>query len=318
MDSLRAEGACRAPGLRILLLVVAVVVAGGLALAVGLPGAGARGYSAYQDPQKPVLSFLLSDERNVRRLQKEFGLSDEKVEEILAVVHEERGTLAEEYEESDRIVEANEGVPAIRVKKKISASDFDEKVKWAVANTKSEVEDLLPKGRADDLGPWVDERWQAETEEFGAASETAYQTSSTGYSCRVWASYYGRKSWNWVALPHWRVAYSGGKRVRITDLQKGTSAGAPVEDTGPWNTRDNYWRSSENRSMWKDLPRCVPEAQAAFFDNYNGGKDQFGREVANPAAIDITPAVARRMEVWEKIQFRGLIEVRVRFLWVQS
>ena len=67
--------------------------------------------------------------------------------------------------------------------------------------------------------------------------------------------------------------------------------------------------------MWNDLPRCEPEAQAAYFDNYNRGKDQFGREVLNPAAIDITPAVARRMDVWRKIQRRGLIKVHVRYLW---
>jgi hypothetical protein len=67
--------------------------------------------------------------------------------------------------------------------------------------------------------------------------------------------------------------------------------------------------------MWQNLPRCVPEAQAAFFENYNRGEDQFGREVVNPAAIDITPAVARRLDVWRKIQRRGLIKVRIHLLW---
>jgi hypothetical protein len=69
--------------------------------------------------------------------------------------------------------------------------------------------------------------------------------------------------------------------------------------------------------MWRDLPRCVPEAQAAYFRNYNRGKDQFGREVLNPAAIDITPTVARHMGVWKKIHHRGLIKVRVTYLWVR-
>ena len=305
----------RIVGLRVVLLAVAVAVGVGLALAFGLPGAGAKGYSAYDDGQKPVLSYLLSDGRNVEELKKEFGLSDEKVKEILAIVRGERGALAREYEESDRIVEANKGATRSKIKSKISASDFDEKVEQEVAKTKSEVEKRLPKGRADDLDSWVDQQWQAETAEYRAASKTTYRASSKGYSCRVWASYYGKKSWNWVALPHKKVRFSGGKRVRITDLQRKTSAGAPVKDTGPWNIRDNYWQASKQRSMWKDLPRCVPEAQAAFFDNYNKGEDQFGREVANPAAVDITPAVARRMGVWKKIHFRGLIKVRITFLW---
>jgi hypothetical protein len=47
--------------------------------------------------------------------------------------------------------------------------------------------------------------------------------------------------------------------------------------------------------MWRSLPRCKPEAESAYFDNYNHGEDQFGREVRNPAGIDLTPRVARRL-----------------------
>jgi hypothetical protein len=315
VDSLRARWPRRIVGLRIVLLVVAVAVCGGLALAFYLPGADS--YSAYDDPQKPALSFLLSDDRNVEEFQKEFGLSDAKVRDVLAVVHEEDGALDKEYDESDQIVEANEGASEKEIESKIAASDFDEKVKNVVAKTKSDVEKLLPKGKADDLGPWVDEQWQAESAEYTAASEDTYQAASTGYSCRVWLSYYRGNTRYEVALPHRKVKFSGGRKVRITDVRMGTrtSARAPVKETGPWNTRDNYWRAPRDRSMWKDLPRCVPEAQAAFFDNYNRGKDQFGREVGNPAGIDITPAVARRMDVWRKIQRRGLIRVRVQYLW---
>lgn len=315
MDPLRVPLPRRIVGLRMVLLVVAVAVGGGLALAFGLPGAGAKGYSAYEDPQKPVLSFLLSEDRNVEEFQKEFGLSDERVQEILAVVRDEGNAISREYEESDQVVEANKGASDTKIKSKISASDFDEKVKQAVARTKSEVERLMPKGRAGDLGPWVNEQWQVESTENTATSGVTFRASSRGYSCGVWASYYGENNWYWVALPHKKVRYSGGRRVRITDVSKGTSAWAPVKDTGPWNIRDNYWRASEDRSMWQELPRCEPEAEAAFFDNYNKGEDQFGREVVNPAAIDITPDVARRMEVWKKIQRRGLIKVRVDFDW---
>jgi hypothetical protein len=317
VDSLRAGWPRRIVGLRIVLLVVAVAVGGCLALAFCLPGAGAKSYSAYDDLQKPALSFLLSDDRNVEEFQKEFDLSDEEVQEVLAVVHEEEGSLDKEYDESDQIVEANEGASETRIESKIAASDFDEKVKKAVARTKSDVEKLLPKGKAEDLGPWVDGQWRAESAEYEAASEATYRASSRGYSCRVWMSYYRGNSRYEVALPHKKVKFSGGKKVRITDFRKGTSARAPVKETGPWNIRDNYWRAPRDRSMWKDLPRCVPEAQAAFFDNYNRGKDQFGREVGNPAGIDITPAVARRMDVWRKIQRRGLIKVRVKYLWVR-
>ena len=315
MDSFRAHLPRRIIGLRVVLLVVAVAVGGGLALVFGLPGAGAKAYSAYDDPQKPVLSFLLSDGRNVEELKKEFGLSDEKVQEILAFVHKEDSALAREYTESDRVIEANKGSSEAVIESKISASDFDERTRQAIAKTKSEVERLLPQGRADDLGPWVNKQWRAQTAGYQAASETTYRASSRGYSCKVWMSFYTGLTRYEVALPHKKVKFSGGKRVKITNIKGSKRARAPVSDSGPWNVRDNYWRAGKNRSMWKDLPRCTPEAQAAFYRNYNRGEDQFGREVGNPAGIDITPAVARRMGIWKKLRSRGLIKVRVHYLW---
>ena len=65
----------------------------------------------------------------------------------------------------------------------------------------------------------------------------------------------------------------------------------PVWDVGPWNTKDDYWNPSATREMWKDLPQGKPEAQAAYQNGYNGGKDQFGRTVANPAGIDLADGV---------------------------
>ena len=304
----------RIVGLRVVLLVVAVTAGGGLALAVSLPEVGAKGYSAYSDPQKPVLSYLLSDDRNVEEFQKEFGLSDEKMQEIQAVVHKEDTAFSREYDESEQIVASNRGASEKVIKEKISHSDFDEKVKQAVGRTKSEVENLLPEGKAADLGPWVDEQWQAET---AAASEPTYRATSRGHTCRVWTSFYRGRTRYEVALPHQNVKFSGGHRVRTTPVSGGRWARAPVKETGPWNTRDNYWRASKYRSMWQNLPRCVPEAQAAFFHNYHRGKDQFGREVGNPAGMDITPAVARRMHVWKRIQRQGYIRVRVHYPWVR-
>ena len=59
----------------------------------------------------------------------------------------------------------------------------------------------------------------------------------------------------------------------------------PVWDVGPWNTTDDYWNA--DRQMWTDLPQGLPEAQAAFQDGYNGGLDEFGRVVLNPAGLDL-------------------------------
>jgi hypothetical protein len=47
--------------------------------------------------------------------------------------------------------------------------------------------------------------------------------------------------------------------------------------------------------VFGDLPTGLPEAEAAFFDGYNGGNDQFGRPVLNPAGVDLTPEAAARL-----------------------
>ena len=60
---------------------------------------------------------------------------------------------------------------------------------------------------------------------------------------------------------------------------------APVWDVGPWNTHDNYWDAS--RAEFTNLPQGEPEAQAAYQSGYNGGHDEFGRNVSNPAGIDL-------------------------------
>jgi hypothetical protein len=317
MASFRARAVRHITGLRAALVLVTVAAGGGLALVGGLAGVGAESYSAYSDPEKPVLSYILSNQQNVEEFQKEFGLSDEQVQEVLAVVQREEATLSKEYDESERLVDANEGDSSEEIKNRISDSDFEEKVKQAVAHTKSDVEDLLPDGRADDLKTWVDGQWQDETAEYSVQSESTYQVSSRGHSCGVWATYYDGYTNYEVALPHKKIKFAGGRKVRITVVGKGTRRWAPVKEVGPWNTRDNYWNARRDRDMWSDLPRCVPEAEAAFYDNYHRGKDQFGREVLNPAGFDMTLRVARRLHVAHKIQREGRIKVRIYYPWVR-
>jgi hypothetical protein len=317
MRSFRARMARHITGLRVTLLLATVVAGGGLALADGLAGVGAQSYSAYSDPEKPVLAYLLSDQRNVEEFQSEFDLSDDQVQEVLDVVQKENATLSEEYDESEQIIDSSEGASEATIEDRIDDSDFDEKVRQSVAQTKSDVEDLLPDDRADDLAPWVDEQWRQESAEYGAESEPTYQASARGSTCAVWATYYYGYTRYEVALPHKRIKFDGGHGVRITAVGKGTRTRAPVKEVGPWNVRDNYWRARRDRDMWSDLPRCLPEAEAAFYDNYNRGEDQFGREVRNPSGFDMTPAVARSLNVWKKIKSQGKIKVRIYYPWVR-
>jgi hypothetical protein len=115
----------------------------------------------------------------------------------------------------------------------------------------------------------------------------------------------------------------------VVRRDNGQSAAIPVKEVGPWNVDDNYWAgpgSPRPRRMFTDLPRGVPEAQAAR-SGYNtvpncknldgtpsgraGGADQFGRCVLNPAGIDLSVEAARQLGL-------GYLQnevVTVTFLW---
>jgi hypothetical protein len=93
---------------------------------------------------------------------------------------------------------------------------------------------------------------------------------------------------HFVALPSERALSSNGgyeKQVRLT--YGGRSIVAPVWDVGPWNSHDNYWEPSLLRTFAATLPIGTPESWAAFYQGFNGGLNQKGHVVENPAGIDL-------------------------------
>ncbi|WP_051771616.1 hypothetical protein [Saccharothrix sp. NRRL B-16314] len=120
---------------------------------------------------------------------------------------------------------------------------------------------------------------------------------------------------HFVALPSRRglsAKGTGTYSVRVC-AGNGRCEWAPVWDVGPWNTKDDYWNPSSTREMWKDLPQGKPEAQAAYQDGYNGGRDQFGRVVANPAGIDLADGT-----FWDGLKLSDNSWVTVTYSWTGS
>jgi hypothetical protein len=118
---------------------------------------------------------------------------------------------------------------------------------------------------------------------------------------------------HFVALPSRRGLSgrgTGDLTVRVC-ATNGRCEWAPVWDVGPWNTNDDYW--NDDREMWTDLPAGTPQAQAAFEDGHNGGRDQFGRRVGNPAAVDLADGT-----FWDGLRLTTNSWVTVQFLWTGS
>ena len=294
-------GGRRAAASRFVVLCLAITVAGIVVFVArsnaqtGSDPTGAA--SAYDDPDKPVLSYLLSEPQNVEEFRKEFGLSDAEVRQVLARTRLENRTLAGVYAGSERILEESRGLSTAEKKQRIAASDYSEKVRQVVGETKRSVQATLPQGKTDGLEVWVEDQWRDEVREASAsASGTERGTRAAARppgTYRIFATQYIGYTNFEVAMPHRKLKFAKGFRTTLTLGSRSVSA--PIKEVGPWNTYDNWWDPVAKRSMWKDLPRGKPEATAAYFNNYNGGKDEFGRQVLNPAGIDLTPAVARRL-----------------------
>jgi len=74
-----------------------------------------------------------------------------------------------------------------------------------------------------------------------------------------------------------------------------SALGVEVKDVGPWNVDDNYWdtaNGSNPRRFGSGLALGTPASTAAYYNNWNNGKDSQGRKVLNPAGIDLSPGVA--------------------------
>lgn len=115
-----------------------------------------------------------------------------------------------------------------------------------------------------------------------------------------------------VALPSKRALNPLGVatyQVQIT--YRGRSTVAPVWDVGPWNIKDDYWNAG--REMFADLPRWLSQAEAAFFNGYNGGRDGFGRFITIPTSIDLADGT-----FWDDLGMGVNDWVEVTFLWVDA
>jgi hypothetical protein len=113
-----------------------------------------------------------------------------------------------------------------------------------------------------------------------------------------------------VALPsHRALADTDGSEYTVKVCSRaGFCAWAPVWDIGPWNTTDDYW--GPGREQFTDLPTGTPQAQAAFRDGANGGRDGSGRKVTNAAGIDLSDGVYD-----DVLGLSGNAQVNVSYLW---
>jgi hypothetical protein len=116
---------------------------------------------------------------------------------------------------------------------------------------------------------------------------------------------------HFVALPCvCALSSKDGNEFQVKIQYGDKTVTAPVWDVGPWNIDDNYWDPPEQRK-YTGLQQGVPEATAAYYDNYNGGLDGKGRTVRIPAGIDIADGTFADLGMTDSDW------VTVTFMWMQ-
>lgn len=164
----------------------------------------------------------------------------------------------------------------------------------------------------------------AQAEETTAPDSTVGTSNTSTATFRVFAHREGlvgqttanghviQENDRFVALPcSCALSSKDGYEFQVKIEYKGRTASAPVWDVGPWNTDDNYWDPPQKRK-WQGIPQGVPQAAAAYYNEYNGGQDGRGREVRSPAGIDIADGT-----FWHDLGMTESDWVTVTFLWLQ-
>ncbi len=289
-----------------------------LSLAAAPAGASsAPGAARELITQKHALQLLVMRPRGVEQLA-EGGLDATARESIVAIARREALGLARLRRGAERdaeLFESLSGAPAVPEVAGVEA--WNEAVTTLGEAAWEELRATLNAGELEELCAWVEAGFARERElarrrgmgEIAGRQRAGGAPPAGGQALTytVFATQYLAETEYEVALPDWKIKFAnrdwsheaGYERndYKVKLVRGGyTVPQVIVWDVGPYNIDDNYWNpaggSPRPRRLFVDLPQGMPEAQAAYYDNYNGGKDQYGRTVVVPTALDLAPAVA--------------------------
>lgn len=272
---------------------------------------------------KPVLSYFVLTASWHDKLRADTALSSMEWAVVEYNARHEADQLSNLYRSSQRIIDNHQ--LSLRIKRiLIWLSGYN----WQVEKILRETDRALKSDLAPDvyfrLRNWFDSHWLEEVARRGLASQKAFARSYEIYATR-----YDSGGAYTVALPDKCLKFSNAGNHLCDDMgyavgqnytvflsyKKGTAA--TVLESGPWNVDDNYWSGwgdPQPRRMFADLALGMPEAQAAFFNNYNGGVDQFGRKVTAPYGIDL----ARQVSIDIGLQPGVNDWITVSYMWTET
>lgn len=273
---------------------------------------------------KPVLSYFVLTASLSEAMRIELNLTDAQFVAIRQTAEQEAAELRA-LEESSLAIVQDEGLSLAEKRARIAASGYNQQVLDALTNTQARLQAALDGDAYARLVDWIEGRWLIEQELHGI---NALRETSGTRKYSIYATRFDTDSYI-VALPDKCLKLANGGYHTCDDsgyavgqnysvrLKYETTTTAKVGDSGPWNADDNYWSElgdPQPDRLFPDLPLGMPEAQAAYFDDYNNGKDQFGRIVTAPFGIDLNRQVS--IDIGLEPGVNDWIEVE--FLWTDG
>lgn len=280
---------------------------------------------------KPVLALFLLDPDQANQLGSDLNLSLERLNALVDIADQEKIEI-QQLELSSQAVIAD---PSLTLEQKaawVRVSRYNQKIQSILRTNQQQLLAVLGAENYRHLVDWIETHWTQERDQNNHPAGSSKLLASLAQktyprSFEVYATRYDAGDRKIVALPDKCLkfangialqcdGYAYGQGYSVAISYEGNLVVGLVGESGPWNVDDNYWSKTSDpqpRRKFADLPLGVPEAQAAYFDSYNGGLDQFGRLVTSPVAIDISKALAAELGLGP-----GNNKVTVSFMWTEG
>jgi hypothetical protein len=273
--------------------------------------------------EKPVLGYFVFTASIADLMREEAGLSQDQFTQLEHIAAQEMDALDDLEQESLPIVQS-QGLSLEQKGELIKEMRYNERALEAVRQSQTTIRSEMGPVAYRRIANWIEDRWKVEKELRSSA-----RLASGPRTYRIFATRYDSGGAYTVALPDkcLKFANAGNSLCNGDGYIAGygytvyisyeSAVAVPVGESGPWNVDDNFWATTGDptpRRMFADLALGMPEAQAAYFNGYNGGVDQFGRVVTAPFGIDL----ARQVSIDIGLEPGKNDWIDVSFLWTDG
>jgi LysM repeat protein len=274
--------------------------------------------------EKPILSYYVLTSSIIKDFSSDLGFSNTQIQIINQIAHSQQKELIL-YQNWSNHVSSDSDLSLEQKKSFFLEMGYNQEVLSIINSNNQQLKSLLNNSDYEKLVSWGSTRWNIEQEIHGVISQNQFPREY-----RIYAGVYDSRGAYYVALPDICVktsnqndpscdqyGYVAGENYDVYVSYQGQGVAVRVGDVGPWNNDDNYWATEFDptpRRMFTELPVGMPEAQAAYFDNYNDGNDQYGRKVIFPTGIEVSKDVAKDIGLAED----SFDWIRVAYLWTDD